>query len=84
MQDKHCVGYVAIRIALRSADCGVMHANLGKRLAIGKCEILRDEVAFLRRHGGERRGLLSYGELRRTANEHGDREHGRFPSEHSS
>src|SRR5437879_1506058 len=84
MQDEYCVGYVAVRIALRSADCGVMHANLGKRFDIRKGEILRDEVAFLQRHGGARRGLLSHGELRRAANEDRDREYRLFSCEHSS
>ena len=83
MQDEHGVCYVTIGIVLRSSNCCVMHANLGKRLAIGKREILRDEVAFLRRHGSERRGLLRHSQLRRAADKQGDGEHRRLSCEHS-
>jgi hypothetical protein len=60
-----------------------MHANFGKRLAIGKLEIARGEVTLFRRDGGERR-LLCLCRRYRATDKHGDCQH-RFPScEHSA
>src|SRR5712691_1678439 len=48
----------AARIALRRADGCVVQADLRQRLAVGKFEVTRDVVAFLRLNGGERSILL--------------------------
>src|SRR5690242_13894992 len=84
MQNEHGVCDVTIRIALGSADCGVMHANFRKRFTICKLEISRNEVAFLGRHGAELRVLLRRCRSCATTHQHSNCEYPRGSCEHSA
>ncbi len=50
MKNQHGIRDAAVCVPLRRADRRVVQPHLGKRLAIRKFEIVRDEIAFLRRH----------------------------------
>ena len=65
VQNQHGVGDAPARVALRRAERRVVQPHLGKRLPVGKFEIVRDEIAFLGRHGRQRRILLRRNASRR-------------------
>ncbi len=50
VQNHHGVRDAAARVAARFTERRVMQPHFGKRLAVGKFEIVRDEIAFFGRH----------------------------------
>src|SRR6185295_6497991 len=55
VQDQNRIGHIAMAVALRLAERGVMQAQIGQQLAGAELEVVDDEIAFERQR--RRRGL---------------------------